>query len=238
MKNRLQRNWNFTMLILFTMSLLTACYEQALSPSQTVQHFWSALLNGDLNEAGDYVTTDSIAELPQASEDLKDASVSFGKIQLESNRAIIETTLTQSANTNKNNVSASTTFNTVLNKKDKLWKVNYIATKKSLDDAQRKKGLSKLVDDLENLGRDITGQLGGVLENWEKVTPEIKKDLEQLGDSVQKQLQESIDKHGPELQQKLEDFTDSLEDALKELEKSVPDKEEKDQQATPDGRMI
>lgn len=217
--------------------ILAACLDTPLTPSQTVQHFWTALLSENPEEAGKYATRDSIPELSNIQTDFVDTSVSFGKIRLETSRALIETTLKQSIAAQGDQPEV-TLFQTVLDKEDKLWKVNFIETRKLINDAKQKKGLSKLVDDLQGLGRDITGRLGGVLKNWEKVTPEIKKEMEQLGDTVQKQLQESIDKHGPELQEKLNEFTESLDDALKDLEKSLPPKDRENNEVDPKARMI
>ena len=230
-------NGRFALLVLLV-TTLTACYEQPLTPSQTVQQFWSALLTGDVNNAEKYVTTETREAVLEVGEEFKGNTIAFGNIQIESDRAVIETTLTQKLASESVKKSAPTTFNTILVKQNELWKVNYAETRKSLDDAKQKKGLSKLVDDLEKLGRDVTGQLGGVLKNWEKVTPEIKKDLETLGESVQKQLQDSIDKHGPELQEKLQEFTESLDDAIKDLEKSLPAPEDKEETEEPNARMI
>lgn len=237
MKNHQFFNGRFTLLALIA-TILMACYEQPLTPSQTVQQFWSALLTGDVNKAGDYATTETQAALLEVGEEFKDTAVAFGKIQIESDHALIETTLTKKLASESVKKPAPTTFNTVLDKQNELWKVNYAETRKSLDDAKQKKGLSKLVDDLEKLGRDVTGQLGGVLKNWEEVTPEIKKDLENLGESVQKQLQDSIDQHGPELQEKLQEFTESLDDAIKDLEKSLPAPGDKEETEEPNARMI
>lgn len=220
---------------------INACTHTPLTPSQTVQHFWSALIEGDLNNARKYSTPESASSVEMLQSEFSTASVSFGQVKLESNQALIETTLTRN---HQKNEPSTTTFNTVLTKHEDQWKVNYIATSKSLEDSQRKKGLSRLVDDLGKLGRDMSGQLDGVLKNWEEMTPKIKKDLEELGNSVQKELQDSIDKHGPEMQQKLQDFADSLEKAFKGLDESLPDSKKDNGQDNdeageqPKGRMI
>lgn len=224
--------------MLATSLFLVGCYDSPLTPSETVQHFWSAVLSGDVKRVEQLVTRESLSQLPKTNEEFNDASVSFGKMQIKSDRASIETTLTQTTTTDQRTVTVATTFNTVLDKQDGLWKVNYLDTNNSLADSKRKKGLSKLVDDLDKLGRDVTGKLGGVLKDWEKVTPKIKKDLEELGNSMQKQLQESIDKHGPEIQDKLQEFTDSLDDVLKDLEKGMPGTEKEKDAEDPKARMI
>ena len=110
--------------------------------------------------------------------------------------------------------------------------------RKSLDQSRDKKGLTKLVDDLHKYGLHFSDQLDGALKKWEDAKPELKKDLEELGESVQKELQNSIDKHGPELQRNLQQFTESLDDLLKDLEKSLPDKKREDEAQEPKARMI
>ena len=224
--------------LMLTMGATASCSHTPLTPSQTVQHFWTALINGDLENAKHYSTAESKTIISELQKDFSAASVSFGKVNISSNQARIETTLSYKLSDKDTDRSSTTTFETVLDKQEENWKVNYVATKKSLEDSKRKKGISKLVDDLQKLGRDVSGKLDGVIRNWEEVTPEIKKDLEDLGNSVQKQLQESIDKHGPEIQKKLQEFTDSIDDALKDLEKSPPEKKEDDSSQEPEARMI
>jgi gas vesicle protein len=224
-------------IVLLAVGASASCSHAPLTPSQTVQHYWAALISGNLDNAKQYSTEESAVAMGELQKEFAAASVSFGKVILESNKARIETTLSYSPGEQKKNAS-STTFETVLNKQEQDWKVDYVATKKSLDDARRKKGLSKLVDDLEKLGRDVSGKLDGVIKNWEEVTPEIKEDLEELGNSMQKQLQESIDKHGPEIQKKLQDFTESIDDALKDLEKSLPQEKKEEKPQDPEARMI
>lgn len=227
-----------SLLVLLVASTVSACSSTPLTPSQTAQHFWSAAISGDLQSAKEFSTSDSAPEVKKLQDEFTNASVSFGKVNIEPNQARIDTVLT--INSDKPDEKVATNFETFLDKQDRDWKVNYPATKKSLENARQKKGLSKLTEDLRKFGSDISGQMEGVIKHWEEVTPEIKKDLEELGNSVQNQLQDSIDKHGPELQKKLQDFTESLDDAIKDLQKSMPKekrKEPEDKQE-PKGRLI
>ena len=223
------------------LSSVYSCSHTPLTPSQTVQHFWSAVISGDLENAKQFSTSDSLPAIKELQNEFSSASVTFNKVNIESNKARIETTLTMMSEKPGDTVSTSTTFDTFLDRKDNNWKVNYPATKRSFDEARQKKGLSKLAEDLQTFGRDISGQMEGVIKHWEEVTPQIQKDLEELGNSVQKQLQDSIDRHGPELQKKLQEFTESLDDAIRDLQKSMPkDKKKKDTEdkQEPEGRLI
>ena len=235
--NIVQWNKIIVAILVLATTALVSCKHAPLTPSQTVQHFWSALINGDLENAQRYSTSESIEMISELQKDFAAASVSFGKVNIANNQAKIETTLSYNLHAD-GKATNSIGFETILDKQEVDWKVNYTATKKSLEDARRKKGLSKLVDDLEKFGRDVSGQLDGVIKNWEQVTPEIKKDLEELGNSMQKQLQESVDKHGPEIQKKLQEFSESLGDALKDFQKSIPRDKKEDNEQKPEGRMI
>ena len=220
MKNKQIRLTLFTLMIMSSV----ACTHTPLTPSQTVQHFWSAVIDGDSERALKYMNESKDVSIDSLQSEVSDKEISFGKVSIQSEQAKVETTI---ASTTKE----LTVFTTVLEKEQELWKVNYLATKKSLDQSKEKKGLGKLVDDLRKLGKSFSGQLDGVIKNWEQATPKLKQDLEDLGESVQKQIQDSVDKHGPELQKNLQEFTESLDEALKELDKEDSPKEKQSDEA-------
>jgi len=233
---------NRVLLLLILFLIATGCTHTPLTPTQTVEHFWTAVITGNVESAARYASLDSVDVVKKLNSEYTGSSVTFGKVNLESTTAGVETVLVPPVSQSESTTpeSAGSTFTTVLKMQDTDWKVDYVATRKSLDDSQHKKGLSKLADDLGKLGRDVSGQLNGVIKNWEKITPEIKKNLEDMGASVQKQLQDSIDKHGPEVQKKLQEFTESLDDALKDLGKKLPksDSEKKEISEEPDAKLI
>jgi gas vesicle protein len=219
------------MIMLVLLVVLGGCSQTPLTPSQTVQHFWAAMVSGDLENARHYVLDSSSLLENELQTQLENNVITFGVISIQSNEARIETTITNQKN-------ESTTFNTVLEKQLQLWKVNYSATKKLYEKSREKKGLDKLVDDFHKFGQNFSGQLDDALKNWKEAKPALKKDLEELGSSVQKQLQDSIDKHGPELQKNLQEFTESLDKALEELEKGLPKEKEPEESKEPKARMI
>jgi len=215
--------------------LLQGCSTVPLTPSQTAQQFWGALLADDADTASRFSNPASGPELASLHKELAGATVSFGEVRISSEQASIETTvaMTQadSAMTNK--------FITYLNREHGNWRVDLVETKKSLDLSREKHGLSKLIDDLEQLGQDITGQLNSAKKNWEDMQPEIKQDLQDLGESIQRDVEGTIDRYGPEIEHKLQELNDSLEQALKELEKAVPQPpQKKPEEQQPEGKMI
>lgn len=228
--------FKFFLIILLLLSI-QACSAIPLTPSQTVEQFWGAVLASDTETAGRFVTTQSLSELSSMQEEWQGATVKFGEVQISSDQASVETTL----DVTQNDQATTTKFSTVLQREASQWRVDWLETKKSLDIAREKRGINKLVDDLEKLGRDVTGQLNDAMKNWEEMQPEIKQDLNDLGEQIQQDVEGAIDRYGPEIQRKLQDLNDSLEEALKELEKAVPQPPQQPQpepEQQPEGRMI
>ncbi|WP_455200307.1 hypothetical protein [Kaarinaea lacus] len=223
-------------LIFLTFFLIQGCSTTPLTPSQTAQNFWAAVLAEDDDTASRYITKASTSTLESMPKEINNATVSFGEIRIKANHASIETSLQY----DDERKSENTTFSTYLQQEEKNWRVDLIETNKSLQKSREKHGLNKLVDDLEKLGHDFSTQMDEMRKNWEEAQPEIKKELEALGKSVQDDVEGAIEKYGPEIEQNLQELTDSLDEALKELQKSLPQqgepKNEKEEQ--PEGRLI
>ena len=215
--------------LILVSGLLQGCGTTPLTPSQTAQHFWAAMLNQDQDNATYYATHESAPRVIEQISDYRQATVSFGQVSIQSEAATIETTLHANKAVEDSSPAPATTFMTVLQREQEQWRVDYLKTRESLEKAREKKGLSKIVDDLNELGRRFSGKIDESLKHWEEAKPELKRDLEDLGESVQKEVEDAMEKYGPEIQRNLQDLTDSLDDAIKKLEKPLP-KQKKDQQ--------
>ncbi|MCI0507625.1 MAG: hypothetical protein L0Z73_16155 [Gammaproteobacteria bacterium] len=218
----------------FLLAVAQGCSSVPLTPSQTAEQFWDAILVDDLEMAGRLATPESAAEPQSMRGELQGITVSVGKVQMASDQATVETVLEKA----QPNIVEKTGFTTYLKREHGNWRVDLLQTKQSLISAREKRGMDKLVDDLQKLGKDITGQLNEARKNWEKMEPEIKQDLKELGESVQKDVEGAIEKFGPEIQRKLEGLSESLDEALKELEKGVPPEKPSDTEEKSEGRMI
>jgi len=221
--------------------LIQACSSTPLTPSQTAQHFWSAILAGDMNSANEYATDASKPLLNEKHQNYKNSSVAFGKIAMQSEQAKIETTIqpVDKKTAEKTSIATnSAAFETILVKQKQQWRVDFVETQKSYEQATQAKGVKRLVNDLNQLGHHFTNQLNDALQRWDEARPQIKKDLDNLGESVQKDLQGAIDKYGPELQHNLQEFTESIDKALKDLNKRLPPKEKDAETPPPHGRLI
>jgi uncharacterized protein YPO0396 len=222
--------------VLFLLAAAQGCSSVPLTPSQTAQQFWDAVLTDNLETAGRFITRESAPELQAMRMEAQGVTVSVGKVQMAGDHATVETTIEKA----QPGRLEKTGFTTYLKREHDTWRVDLLETRRSLVSAREMRGLDKLVDDLQKLGRDITGQLNDARKNWEKMEPEIKQDLKELGESVQKDVEGAIEKYGPEIQQKLEGLSKSLDEALKELEKAVPQEKPRDKEEQPssEGRMI
>ncbi|WP_455375345.1 hypothetical protein [Kaarinaea lacus] len=221
-------------LVLFLFTTIQACSVVPLTPSQTAQQFWGAIITDDAETASRFATPSSGPEFVSMHKEWRGATVAFGEVRIASEQASVETSLEIS----QVNTLTKAEFTTHLLRVHDNWRVDLLETTKSLDKARDKRGLDKLVDDLEKLGRDISGQMNNAMKNWEDMQPEIKQDLQELGESIQEDVQGAIDKYGPEIEKKLQDLNESLEEALKELEKAIPQQPQPEPQEQPEGRMI
>lgn len=229
-------SWNKGLLWIALLVLLQGCGTTPLTPSQTAQQFWTAVLNEDADQAADYCTRQS-APLLTGFEQFHQATISVGQVSIQSNQATVETTL-QAMPAQSSSSTAATTFITYLEREQGQWRVDYRQTRDSLDKSKEKKGIGKIVDDLNQLGRHFSEKIDQSMKQWQEATPQLKKDLKSLGDSAQRQAEDAIEKYGPEIQQNLQDLSQSLEDALRKLEESVPrkvpDQSPQQEQAVPE----
>ena len=229
------------LLLGFSIAMLAqGCSTTPLTPSQTAQHFWSAMLEQDMENATRFATENSLPAIRDSAREFDGASVSFGKVSIASEQATIETTLQYQSREN----DQPATFTTFLDREKEYWRVNFVETQRALEKSREKRGLSKIVDDLSTMGRKYSNELNEALKSLEDAGPEIKKDLENLGGSVQKDLQGAIEKIGPEIQRNLQEFSESLDGAMKELQKNLPDQKkpettpESEPETEPKPRMI
>jgi len=219
---------------LFLITVVQGCNAIPLTPSQSAQQFWSAVLADDLETAGRFATPQSVPELQSLQKDLRGAIIRFGEVQISSGQASIETSL-EIAQADR---LETTKFTTHLKREETDWRVDLAQTKQSLDSARERRGMQKLADELQKLGRDVTDQLGHAMKELKKMQPELQRELKSLGESVQKDMQGAIEKYGPEIEQKLKELTESLDGALKELGKAVPQQKAPAKEEQPQGRMI
>ena len=217
-------------LILLTVSLLQACASTTpLTPSQTAQQFWTAVLENNIETAQRYATTSSGEELTDTHLDLSDAAVEFNNVTLRESNAKIATMITFPEVSKKKRIA----FNTFIHKESGKWKVDFVETRKSIQKATNQRSLGQIFNNLQKYSDEFSGSLDELVKKWSEATPEIRKDLETLGDSTKEEVEEAIKHLAPDIKQGIRDFRNSIAEALKQLEPKEPEPKPEDKQSKP-----
>lgn len=224
------RNNIFLLLILPVFSLLHACATTSpLTPSQTAQQFWVAVLDDNMPTAQRYATQASSEELRDIQMDLSDAAIEFQNVTLQESNAKITTTITFPQVTQKRKIA----FSTFIEREANEWKVDFVETKKSIQTATSKRSLGRIFDNLQKYSDEFSGSLDELVRKWGEATPEIRKDLEILGDATKEEVEQAIKHLAPEIKQGIRDFQNSIAEALKRLEPREPEAEDENKPRHP-----
>jgi hypothetical protein len=165
-------------LFLFVLLLISGCQTNK-SPEQVTQSFWQALAQGQVENAKKYVTQDS-QHLVNPQDIDKFSTIKTNAANIDEEDARVETTITR----NKQIV----TFDTVLQKENDAWKVDYLQTQINISMLP----LGDVIKSLQNLGGTFAKQL-------EKQLPLLQKEMESLG----KDLKDQIDQFNRSLEKSI-----------------------------------
>ena len=113
----------YIVLVLFLLSVIQGCSAIPLTPSQTVEQFWGAVLASDIETAGRFVTAESRTELSSLQEKWQGATVKFGEVRISSDQANVDTTL----DVTQGEQTATTRFSTFLQREKDQWQAEISA---------------------------------------------------------------------------------------------------------------
>lgn len=160
-------------LLLFLVFLLSGC-QLASTPEQVTKAFWTAISNGDIQEAEQLATEDSRSLLvSSAQEHLKVSTIETGKILIDGNIASVETII------NSQDPKSKDTFLTELKLENEHWKIDY---RKTLTN-QSNNIFGGFFKSLQNFGEQLNKKL-------EQEIPKLEKDIEAIGNELEKQMDE------------------------------------------------
>jgi len=165
-------------LFLFALLFISGC-QTSKSPEQVTQSFWQALAQGQVENAKKYVTQDS-QHLVNPQDIDKFSTIKINAANIDEEDARVETTITR----NKQIVA----FDTVLQKENDAWKVDYLQTQMNISMLP----LGDVIKSLQNLGGTFAKQL-------EKQLPLLQKEMESLG----KDLKDQIDQFNRSLEKSI-----------------------------------
>jgi len=231
----------FSMLLVLG-GVLTACATPTLSPSQTAEQFWSAVLAHDVGAAKSFVTVDMPNQIAMIDAQWEGGEVTFGTVQLKQQQAFVETSLRFQAD----NITISS-FNTHLVKQDNGWLVDYKATQESLQRVKKQYSLNKLINSLQDLGKEFSGHVDEAIKELDRTVPEIKADVESLGSAVADEMKRAINKLTPEIKQNIQHLSETLDEVFsngandnkqENNDKSDDDNGSNGETISPEGRLI
>jgi hypothetical protein len=153
--------------------LLSGC-QSGPPPEKVTRSFWDAMAQGDIETARQY-TTQVSQYLVTNHEDLKDASLQTGTVDIDGDYAKVATTL-RLKKTGPNNVVK---FNTVLAEEDDQWKVDYLQTMNNFLHLPFGEVFKSLQGIGEAINKDLQQQL-----------PLIEKQLKSFSDGLLRQMEE------------------------------------------------
>lgn len=153
------------------LTALTAC-QTPTQPDQVTLVFWRALLRNDLDQVRQLVTQDSQPLVKPLEPEVKDFSISIGKIIIEKPRARVETFLKREKTTQQ--------FTTYLLFENSRWKVDYARTIRSFSGDV----FENLVRSLDKLGEQLNQQIE------KEVIPQLQDQIESFGEQLKQQLDE------------------------------------------------
>jgi len=195
--------------------VMYGCARPVLSPSQSAEQFWMAVLAKDVSAAKNFATVDIPDTMDLIDTNWVGGEVTFGDIQFKAQQALVETSL--HFQTDNTNISS---FYTHLVKQDKRWLVDYKETKKSLQQIRKQHSLNKVIKGLQDLSQDFAGHVDDAIKRLDKAVPEIKDDIESIGNSVADELEGAINKLRPEIKKNIQDLSEALDNAFSDGKKA------------------
>jgi hypothetical protein len=153
--------------------MLSGC-QSGPPPEKVTRSFWDAMAQGDI-ETARQCTTQVSQYLVTQHEDLKDASLQTGTVDIDGDYAKVATTL-RLKKPGPNNVVK---FNTVLAEEDDQWKVDYLQTMNNFLHLPFGEVFKSLQGIGEAINKDLQQQL-----------PLIEKQLKSFSDGLLRQMEE------------------------------------------------
>ena len=200
--------------------MFTGCASPA-TPDQVATSFWNAAVAQDENRARNYVTETTRKSVNFSKIEWHNGIVTLGEIRINGDDATVETKIEIS----KNGKQSITHLQTVLNKKDGKWKVDYDKTKQTI---VQNNALADAMKEIREFSADFSKQLNEAFNKSQKEMPKVEKELKSLGDTLQKGMDNAKEKVIPELEKNIEDFTKRLRESLEEALKKKEEKQQQD----------
>ena len=119
----------------------------------------------------------------------------------------------------KNDKPLSIKFATELKKEPSGWKVDYQKTAENIQAEQNKDTTKELADSLRALSKKLAREFSDAAKELKKHVPEIKENLNSLGNNAEKELNQAWRQYGPVIQDNLQELAETINKAIEETTK-------------------
>lgn len=159
---------------LFCLLMMLSGCQTVSTPEQVAEAFWEAMAEGNVESAQNYATQDT-QHLVSKQRNLEDSTVTTGSVVIDGGKATVKTVLALQKTENDKKL----TFDTVLLKENKAWKVDYQQTLNNLSILP----FGDLFKSLKAIGDTINKEL-------ENQIPLIEQQIRTFSEELIKQLDE------------------------------------------------
>lgn len=205
-------------IVVILIGFLIASCQTTETPQQVAQHFWQAVIEDRPEKVVEFSTLKDVEDYDRFSMDWQGYQPSFGKITIENNNANVESEFTPPSGTNLKQRKL-TTF---LLMQNEVWTVDYLKTR----DAMKPDRAGGLFGKLNQLGKEISEQLGNSTDELNIELEQLGEKLEQLTDQLESEAAEGVEKFTEELEKSLEKLEESIDRALKEDRRQRPEQDD------------
>lgn len=178
--------------------LLAGCGNR-LSPLEVSERFWTAVQQGDMQAVEHHSAAGTVDRRIDFEDMLKVTAVEFGRIIIDGDRAVVETTAMIG-----NDRTYDLPLKTYLRQEQATWKVDHDATLAVL---YGDGSAAILFDTIQRFSETLSRQLRESLTELQGLVPLLERELAEL----ERSLKDSL----PELRRQ-------IEEALREFERSLP----------------
>ncbi len=193
----------YRLLPIFILFFVFAC-EENLTPEQTADAFWAAVIKKDTEIIKKLISKESYEKEINKDEILSVSDYSLGKIVIDGPHSEIDTEVTLSGDD-----PLTVPITTYLIKENEFWKIDY---KKTTAKINGKSELAGVLNNLSDMSKLFVEGLNESIDEMNKVLPKIEEELSNIEGELQSRI--------PELRDKLDEFVRKLEEALKNRTKT------------------
>lgn len=159
----------------------TSCGLFRAAPDRVAEEFWAASVAADFDRAAEYVTESSRGLLERADQAPDIEDVWLGEVEVEDERASVETSVAAMVNGDKVDID----FDTILELEDGEWRVDLSAT------------TGEMMSQFMGIAGDMMGQIGEAIgEQMRAVMQGMMEGLAEGMEQFGKSLQEAMDSVG------------------------------------------